>query len=289
MLKDNAAPMPPTPTYIADLVRKDDHDRFLTAIFAPQPARDGVLALYAFNVEVAKVRESVTENIIGQMKLQWWRDVVTAIYEGGNVPQGNPVVEGLAATIRTYNLSRDCFETLLDARARDMADESPADVNALEAYADGTSASLSNLILEVLGVRDETSRAAARHVGIAWALTGLLRAVLFHARINRFLLPQDLLAAENLSAHDLQEKRNADRIGVVIAQIARIAAAHLDKARTYRKNVDKRALPVLLPATLADQYLKGLARRNYDVFDPRHVLQRPAMLRLTWNAWRGTY
>ena len=285
--------MPAPAAYITDLVSKDDHDRFLTAVFAPQPAREGVMALYAFNAEVAKVRESVSENIIGQMKLQWWRDVVAAIYDGGpegnKVPQGNPVVEALAATIRGHNLSRVYFEALLDARARDMADESPADVNALEAYADGTSASLTNLVLEVLGARDDASRAAARHVGIAWALTGLLRAVLFHARTNRFLLPQDLLAAENLTAHDLQERGNAARISVVIAQIARIAAAHLDKARSYKKKVDKRALPALLPATLADQYLKGLARRKFDVFDPRHVLQRPAVLRLTWNAIRGVY
>jgi len=289
MLKDSAAPMPPHTQYIADLVRKDDHDRFLTAVFAPMPARHGVMALYAFNIEVARVRESVSENIIGQMKLQWWHDVITAIYEGGPVPQGNPVVEALVAAIRAHNLSRAYFETLLDARARDMADEPPADVYALEAYADGTSASLTALVREALGVHDGASKAAGRHVGIAWALTGLLRAVLFHARANRFLLPQDLLEEQNLSAHDVQERSNAAKIGVVIAEIARIASAHLDKARRYRKDIDPRVLPALLPATLADAYLKGLARRNFDVFDPRHVLQRPAVLRLTWNAWRGVY
>lgn len=286
---DSAAPMTPNAQYIADLVRKDDHDRFLTAVIAPLPARDGVMALYAFNAEVAKVRESVSESLIGQMKLQWWRDVVGAIYDGGPVPPGNPVVEALAAAIGTHALTRTHFEALLEARARDMADESPPDVNALESYAEGTSASLSALALEVLGVRDEASQAAGRHVGIAWALTGLLRAVLFHARANRFMLPQDLLAAENLTAHDLQERRNAAKVATVIAQIALVAGAHLDKARSYRSSVDRRALPALLPATLADAYLKGLASRNFDVFDPRHVLQRPAALRLAWNAWREKY
>ena len=281
--------MSATPTYIAELVNKDDHDRFLTALLAPPALRDGVLALYAFNAEVAKVRESVSENLIGRMKLQWWRDVITAVYDGGVVPQGNPVVECLAATIRAYGLSRALFETLLEARDRDMSDESPEDVAALEQYAEGTSASLTQLVLEVLGARDDASMAAGRHVGIAWALTGLLRAVLFHARANRFLLPQDLMTAENLSSHDLHEQRNAARIAVVVEQIAKTARAHIDKARTYRKSVDPRALPALLPATLADSYLKGLMRRRFDVFDPRHVLQRPAVLRLTWNAWRGKY
>jgi len=288
MLKDGAA-MSETAEYISRIVARDDHDRFLTAMFAPLPVRGGVMALYAFNAEVAKVRESVSETMIGQMKLQWWRDVIAAIYEGGAVPKGNPVVEALAATIKAQGLSRAHFEALLDARARDMSDESPPDVTALESYAEGTSASLTALVLEVLGAADEASRAAGRHVGIAWALTGLLRAVLFHARANRFLLPQDLLTAENLTAHDLQESRNAAKIAVVLEQIAALARAHIEKARTYRTRFDRRALPALLPATLADEYLKGLARRHYDVFDPRHVLQRPAALRLAWNAFWKKY
>jgi len=288
MLKDGAAPMS-TAEYISSLVAKDDHDRFLTAMFAPPATRGGVMALYAFNAGVARLRESVSENLIGQMKLQWWRDVIAAIYDDGAVPQGNPVVAALEGTIKAYGLSQEHFEMLLDARARDMADESPPDVEALESYAEGTSASLTALILEVLGARDAATMAAGRHVGTAWALTGILRAVLFHARANRFLLPQDLLTAEKLTGHDLQERRNAAKIAVVVERIADLARAHLDKARASRKNVDRRALPALLPATLADEYLKGLARRRYDVFDPRHVLQRPAALRLTWNAFWGKY
>lgn len=278
-----------TAAYLADLVEKEDHDRFLTAVTAPEAARDAIMTLYAFNSEVAKVRESVSESLIGQMKLQWWRDLIGAVYEGGQVPKGNPVVEALADVIGTHQLSRGHFDALLDARARDMGEENPADVEALESYAEGTSASLTALVLEALGVRDAASHAVGRHVGISWALTGMLRAVLFHARANRFLLPQDMLAAENLTRHDLQESRNAARIAAVVARIAGLARAHLDKARALRGTIDRRALPALLPATLADGYLKALAHRKFDVFDPRHALQRPAALKLMWNAWRGVY
>ena len=275
--------------YLADMVEAQDHDRFLTAVTVPEAARGAVMALLAFNIEVAKVRESVSENLIGQMKLQWWRDVIGAVYEGKSAPKGNPVAEGLAEAIRAHGLSQVHFDALLEARARDMNDDSPTDVEALESYAEGTSARLTALMLEVLGVRDAESGEAGRHVGIAWALTGMLRAVLFHARANRFLLPQDLMAAENLSGHDLQEQRNAAKVAVVVERIAALARAHLEKARALRKEIDPRALPALLPATLADGYLKAMARQGYDVFDPRHALQRPAALRLMWNAWRGIY
>ncbi len=276
-------------SHLADHVRRDDHDRYLCALFAPAAAREDLFALFAFNAEVAKVRESVSEQLIGRMKLQWWRDLVAAIYDGRGVPKGNPVVQSLEGIVTRHGLARADFETLLDTRERDLEGEDFADVADLESYADGTSARLTSLALQVLGATDEASRAAGRHVGIAWALTGLMRAVLFHAKANHVPLPQDLLAGAALTPHDVQERRNAARLGGVIEQVARTARAHLDKARGYRARIDKRALPALLPATLADSYLEGLRRRKYDVFDPRHALQRPAVGRLIWNGLRGRF
>ena len=290
--------------YIADLVAAEDRDRFLTAQFAPAAVRDDVLALYAFNSEVAKIRESVSESLLGAMKLQWWRELIGAIYERGpllssgassseslsNTPlKGNPVVEALSAAIARHGLTRAYFENLLEARTRDLEEDPPTDIVELEAYAEGTSANLTWLALEVLGVRDAASKTAGRHVGVAWALTGLMRAVLYHARVNRFLLPADLLAKAALDAHDVKERRNAERVAVVLAEIAALAQAHIAQARSLRGQVDPRALPALLPAVLADGYLKALSRRKFDVFDPRHGLQRPAVARLIWNGLLKRY
>ncbi|MHB1207931.1 MAG: phytoene/squalene synthase family protein [Rhodospirillaceae bacterium] len=293
--------MPPVSSdYIAGLVAHEDRDRFLTAQFAPVPARGDVLALYAFNAEVAKIRESVSESLLGAMKLQWWNDLIATIYDRGpilsssetlaNTPlKGNPVVEALSAAIGRHGLTRAHFESLLAARSRDLEEDPPTDVIELEAYAEGTSASLTWLAMEVLGVRDAPSLAAGRHVGIAWALTGLLRAVLFHARVNRFLLPADLMAKAALTSHDLKEQRNSERVAGVAAEIANLAKAHLAKARDMRGQVDPRALPALLPAVLADGYLTALSRRKFDVFDPRHGLQRPAVARLIWRGLTKRY
>jgi len=208
---------------------------------------------------------------------------------GRKRPEGESGVEALAAIVKRHALARADFDVLLATRERDVGDDEFADVADLESYADGTSARLTSLALQILGVKDEASRTAARHVGIAWALTGLMRAVLFHARANRVPLPQDLLAGAALTAHDVQERRNAARLGAVIAQVAHTARAHLDKARGLRARVDHRALAALLPATLADSYLSGLEKRRYDVFDPRHALQRPAVGRLIWNGLRGRF
>jgi phytoene synthase len=269
--------------YIRESVAREDHDRYLTALFAPEPRRADLLVLYAFNTEVAKIRESVSESMLGAIKLQWWRDIIAGIYDEATFPRGNPLVEELAGTIARRRLSRSHFDALLDARGRDMEETPLADVTDLEVYAEGSSARLTMLALEVLDARDETSMSAGRHVGIAWALTGMLRALLFHARVNRLLLPE----ATGVSVHDLKDRRNTERVAHAVAEIAAIARAHVDKARAIRP--DPRGLAALLPATLADGYLKGLARRKYDVFDPRHALQRPAVARLVWNALRKRY
>lgn len=269
--------------HIRESVAREDRDRYLTALFAPEPARDDLLVLYAFNNEVAKIRESVTESMLGAIKLQWWRDIISGIYDKGAFPHGNPLIEQLAGVIARRHLSRAHFDALLEARARDMEENPPADVTDLEVYAEGSSARLTMLALEVLDARDEVSMAAGRHVGIAWALTGMLRAVLFHARVNRLLLPENT----GVSVHDLKDRRNTERVAQAVAEIAVIARAHLDKARSLKP--DPRALSALLPATLADAYLTGLERRKHDVFDPRHAMQRPAVARLIWNALRKRY
>jgi NADH dehydrogenase [ubiquinone] 1 alpha subcomplex assembly factor 6 len=266
-----------------ETLSRGDRDRYLTALFAREPERSDLMTLYAVNVEVAKIRESVSEPMIGAIKLQWWRDAIAGMYERATFPRGNPLLEALAGVIARRRLSRAHFDALLDARALDMADDAPADVASLETYADGSSARLTMLALEVLDVRDPQSMTAGRHVGIAWALTGVLRAVLFHARAQRVLLPE----STGVSVQDLNDRRNVERIAGAVREIAHIARAHLAKARVTL--VDRRAIPALLPATLADGYLKGLERRGYDVFDPRHALQRPAVARMTWNGLRGRF
>ena len=106
-----------------EAVRQGDRDRYLTAMFAPEPARADLFVLYAFNLEVAKIRESVSEGMIGAIKLQWWRDVIAQIYASGRFPLGNPMVEALAGLVGRRGLSGAHFDALLDARARDMEEE----------------------------------------------------------------------------------------------------------------------------------------------------------------------
>ena len=237
---------------VAALVRRHDHDRFQTALFAPAARREALFALYAFNYEVARVRETVSEPMLGQIRLQWWRENIAAAFEGGSVRR-HIVVEPLTAAIRAYGLTRAHFDRLIDARERDL-DEAPlASLAALEEYAEATSSRLVYLALESLGVRDPAAEQAGFHVGIAYALAGLLRAMPYQPRLSRTLAP---------------------------AEIATAASRHLGLARAQHSAVPRSALPALLPAIVAERRLKRLAWAGFDPFDP--VLAAPDAM----QSWR---
>ena len=269
-------------------VRRLDHDRFLCALFAPEAEREDLFALYAFNQEVARIREAVNEPLIGHMRLQWWRDAMDAIY-AGDAPRHHAAL-GLAEAVRRHGLTRAHFDRLIEARADDLDDNAPLDTAALVAYAEETSATLTALSLEVLGQRDGVAGEAGRNVGIAWALTGLLRSVPFHASARRLYLPTSLTREMGLDVTELFRRRSSPALAAVVSAIAEEALRHLAEARRLAPDVPRRALPALLPAILADEYLKRLSRAGFDPFDER-VQAAPVggLVRLAFNAYRGRY
>jgi phytoene synthase len=261
--------MDDAPGALMRLVRTRDHDRYLTALFAPRRDRTALLAIYAFNSEIARAREASREPILGQMRLQWWRETIAAVYEGRAVPR-HEVAGPLAAAIAERGLSRGHFERLIDAREADLAADAPADMAALEAYAEASAAPLVSLALELSVTRGEAADAAARDLGIAYALAGLLRAVPFHARARRLYLPADRLAAKGVDAErTVFALKGVPGLSAVAAEVAERARRRLEGVRAVGAHLPRRAFPALLPATAAARALARLARAGHDPFAPK--------------------
>ena len=264
---------------VAALVRRHDHDRFQTALFAPSGRREALFALYAFNYEVARVRETVSEPVLGQIRLQWWRESIAAAFEGGPA-RHHIVVEALTAAIRGCALTRAHFERLVDAREQDLDEAPSASLAVLQDYAEATSARLVYLALESLGVRDPSAEKAGFHIGIAYALAGFLRAMPFQARAGRLIVPADIAAQTALDAADYLALRSTRALRAAAAEIAAAASRHLASARIHRHSIARRALPALLPAIVAERSLTRLQQAGYDPFDP--ALTTPD----TMQSWR---
>jgi phytoene synthase len=274
--------------YCLDQVRRFDRDRYLTALFAPAPARADLMALYAFNLEVAKTREVVREPMMGLMRLQWWRDCIAEIYAGSE--RHHQVAQPLAAAIRRHGLERAAFEHLLEARESDLEETPPANLPALVDYADATAGGLGLLAAHVLGAAGEQEARAARAVCIAWSLAGLLRAVPFHAHHRRVHLPQDLLAQQGLDAHDVLEQRRPPALADVARAVALEARSHLTASRTLGPKLPRHLLPVMLLGTLAAKYLRQIETAGYDVYAPGFQDELPGRIwRLLWADLRGRF
>jgi phytoene synthase len=274
-----------TLSLLAEQVRRLDRDRFVTTLFAPVERREALFGLYAFNIEVAQIREMVREPLLGRIRLQWWRDSLEELHAGRVV--AHPVAQALSQAFTQFSLSRAPFDALLRTRERDMQAEPPDDLAALEAYAEGTAGAVAILGLEILGVRDPDALAAARSVGIAWGLTGLLRAVPFHAAAGRSYLPASLLADQGLSPYDVLASRNVPELVAVARTLAGAARDHLDAARRRKRHIPRQALPGLLTAPLAERYLGALAKSGFNLFDRTWSTPRPQPLRLGWAMLRG--
>ena len=72
--------------HAAEIVRQYDKDRYLSALLAPGQYRPGLMALYAFNSEIARIRELVSEPLPGEVRLQWWRDLLEGTEHGVALP-----------------------------------------------------------------------------------------------------------------------------------------------------------------------------------------------------------
>lgn len=266
--------------YCAEILRRQDADRYLTALFAPADRRGALFALYAFNLEVARAREVVSEPLMGLIRLQWWRDALDEIYLGRVL--AHEVARPLAAAIARHKLDRKLFESLIATRERDLDPEPPADLAALVDYAEGTSATLVRLALQILGEPNAAAWDAGKDVGIAWALTGLIRALPFHATQRRLYMPRKLMAEAGLSPSQIFERGSgatAAPLAKVVGAVAAEARIRLAHARGLAAQVSRRFQPALLPATLAAGYLRSLAAAGHDPFDER-VQRTPP-----WRVW----
>jgi NADH dehydrogenase [ubiquinone] 1 alpha subcomplex assembly factor 6 len=249
-------------SYAGEQVRLYDHDRFMTAIFAPAAVREHLFALYAFNIELAKVREIVSEPLIGQMRLQWWRDTLDRIYSGETIK--HEVARPLGEAIAACGISRVAFDPLIDAREFDLDGVPPADLSGLLTYAEGTGAPLLAIALQIAGGLGPIAAEIARLAGTGWALTGLLRAVPFHARQHRLYLPADRLESAGVRVSRLFDLKPEPGLSDVVRAIGELAQANFAAARKLVRMLPKEGRSPALLIELGQIYLGDLRQAGWN-------------------------
>lgn len=265
--------------YCAELVRTADRDRFLSSLFAPAEYRGALHALYAFNVEVTRVREVAREPLPGEIRLQWWSEVVN----GGRAEEAaaNPVASALLTVIERHRLAAPALTALLDARCFDLYDDPMARLADLEAYARKTSSALLALAAQILGGEGEVTEPVANPAGIAHAIVGLIRAFPLHAARRQLYVPLELLDRHGVEPQDIFAGKSSENLRGALAELQAVARRHLLAAHQQIATLPDAAMSAFLPVALVRPVLDRLAR--CDPFAPAEL----SPWRRQWLIWRA--
>lgn len=264
------------------LVRAADRDRYLAALFAPADCRGALYALYAFNIEIARVREAIREPLAGEIRLQWWTDALTG--KGAGDVSAHPVASALLTAVEMHRLPLAPLTALIDARRFDLYDDPMRSLADLESYGRATSSTLIELAAGILDTGTASGlEQIALHAGIGQAIAGLLKAFPVHVARGQLYVPIELLERNGARAEDVAIRPATAQLRAALAQARQIARTHLTQAGQLAEDIPSAALPALLPVAQARPLLDRMERADYDPFVPVEV---PAWRR-QWRLWRA--
>lgn len=268
--------------YCMELVRADDRARYEATLLAPGVIQPALWALYAFNQEVAKTRENVSESALGEIRLQWWRDVLDEIKQGH--VREHPVVAAVAEYLADPTILTLLGE-IIDARALDLYDDGPADFKALKKYAYSVGGALSEAALRLSSKKignTSTTVNTARSCGSAWAMLGLVRAIPFHWASNRNFIPGEE-GKQSLAIQDAEEmfRLAAPSISEMVTFVENEAAS----VRQMSGGVSSECRHVFLLNSLTALHLKNLRKVGGNPFKANEPSSLRRMTALAFASW----
>jgi phytoene synthase len=267
-----------------ETVKAADPDRYLSVLYAPEEKRPALFALYAFNAEIASVRDRIREALPGEIRLQWWRDAIAQGEAGGH-----PLAEALLTTIGRHALPKKPFDDYLEARVFDLYNDPMPGRAELEGYCGETASALIQLAAMILDA-DATSSAAeaAGHAGCAQAITGLIRLIPLHRARGQCYVPGDILAACGTSAAAFLDGKDPASAGRAVAAMAALAAEHLAAFEGRAPAIPQSLRPAFLPLALTAAYLEkigGAVDPTTSIADISAVRRHWLMLKRASKGW----
>ena len=261
-----------------EAVRANDRDRYLAALYAPPAKRDALFSLYAFNAEIAGVRDRIREALPGEIRLQWWRDAISSAGEGSVT--GHPLAEALLTTIIEHRLPRSAFDNYLDARIFDLYNDPMPSRTDLEGYCGETAGAIIQLSAIILDAAAAPNCAElAGRAGCAQAITGLLRSMPVHRARGQCFVPVDLLAAIGTSPEEFVSDDGGPGAARAVLAMAALAREHLAAFLAGAAALPDALRPAFLPLASASAYLDLIEK------DPERSLRVPAEIAPWRKQW----
>jgi len=255
----------------ADL-RQHDPDRYTATLFAPPDRREALIALYAFDHELARLRTVVREPMAGLIRLQWWDDVIARIDDDKTLR--HPVVQALQSAVTDRGLDVIYLKRAIDGRRQPFEEEAPLDVATFERHLAESGGSIASAAAALLGVTDDRALATANRIGQVRAVAEYSYLLEGPIADRAPWLPQAWLEG-------LHETRDAH--AAVWSRLSGFALKALTEARHQSTSIDRSALAAFFPGTLAGMKLRAVDGAALSTALPM------AVPKLAWCWLRGRF
>lgn len=268
--------------FCADLVRKHDFVRYASTLFVPAVERRALLAIYAFNAEISRVRDQVSQPLPGEIRLQWWTDALEGA--GHGEVEGNPVAAELMQSVRDFRLPVEPLSRLIEEHQFDLYNDPMPSMAALEGYVTDTASALFSLAARIMSRPSEAIEHLARHAGLAQGIAQVIAALPHDAARQQLFVPLQLLESHGSGMEEVFAGKQTPAARAAIDQLIGDAQKHLETAFEILKAVPAQVRPVFLPLALIRRDLKRMSRADADPFIP----QPQSRLRTLWTLWRAS-
>ncbi len=268
--------------FCADLVRNHDFVRYASTLFVPAEERRALLALYAFNVEISRIRDQVSQPLPGEVRMQWWIDLLAGAGHGG--VEGNPVASELELAIRTYGLPAQPMSRLIDEHQFDLYNDPMPTLAALEGYVHETASALFALAARVLAPPSAEIEHLARHAGYAEGFVRVIASLPRDAARRQLFLPVQFLQSEGVGMEEVFSGKQTPKLRSAVDKLLGEARRHFQTAEELLTQVPARARPAFLPLALVRDDLARMSRADSDPF----VSPPRSRFSILWTLWRAS-
>jgi phytoene synthase len=268
--------------FCADLVRSHDFVRYASTVFVNAQQRRALLALYAFYMEISRVRDHVTQPLAGEIRLRWWTDMLAGEGHGG--VEGNPVASELKLAIDHFQLPIEPLMRLVDEHQFDLYNDPMPTLAALEGYVTETASALFALAARIAAAPSAEIAHLARHAGLAQGFTQVIAALPRDTARRQLFVPAQLLAKQGIGAEHIFAARQTPSVRAALDQLIDEARRHLDTAFGLLNDIAPEARPIFLPLAIVRRDLAQMSRADSDPFVP-HI---PSRFQMLWTLWRAS-
>lgn len=259
---------------LLEKLKQNDYDRYISTLLAPKAKIEDILAILEFNIEIASVKNRVSEKMIGLIRLEWWREAIDEIYDEAKTPRNHIIVNKLSELCSKYNFNREDFELILAARENDLEEKPFNTEEAFCEYAVNTSLSLNHLIAVILDVNlneDEQLDYLIKSYSKAWAVLVILFSANKNFSKGRNVLPLNLCNKHNVKIDNYGSDEFIENSKEIVKTLTNTAKELNNiSPKKLGRNIKKKLKPLLAYRYINQSHINQIERNDYNIFSKNY-------------------